>query len=88
MPAENNTNWETKIKQMIKDTHDRAINRKLTIATKGSHRLLDSIQIPTHEWLYQNSKMSYQYEKGSFKAYQPTSEGSAHTFKSHHTLKI
>ena len=87
--AENNPNWETKIKQMIKDTHDRAINRKLTIATKGSHRPLDSIQITTREWFYSEQQNElYQYEKGSFKAYQPTSEGSAHTFKTHHTLKI
>ncbi len=34
---ENNPNWETKIKQMIKDAHERAINRTLTIATIGAH---------------------------------------------------
>jgi hypothetical protein len=50
--AENNPNWEAKIKQMIKDAHERAINRKLTIATKGAHRPLDTIQIPIHKWFY------------------------------------
>ena len=74
---------------MIKDAQDRAINQKLTIAMKGSHRPLDYIQIPTHKWFHskQHNEL-YQYEKGSFKAYQPTTGGTGDTFKTHHTLKI
>jgi len=87
--AENIPNWETKIKQMIKDAHERAINRKLTIATKGAHRPLDSIQIPVHNWFYSEQQNElYQYEQGNFKAYPPTIEGTAHMFKTHHTLKV
>ena len=74
---------------MIKDAHERAINRKLTIATKGAHRPLDTIQIPIHKWFYSEQQNElYQYERGNFKAYPPTTEGTAHTFKTHHTLKV
>ena len=87
--AENIHNWETKIKQMIKEAQEQAINRKLTTATKGAHRPFDSIQLPTQYWFYseQQNKL-YQYKQGNFKARPPTAEGTAHTFKTHQTLKV
>jgi hypothetical protein len=48
--AEGNPDWEAKMKQMLKDAQEQSINRKLTTATKGVYRPLDTIQIPTHEW--------------------------------------
>jgi hypothetical protein len=68
--AEGNPDWEAKMKQMLKDAQERSINRKLSAATKGVYRPLDTIQIPTHEWFLspQQNKL-YQYEHGNFKAY-------------------
>ncbi len=45
--AENIPNWETKIKQMLKEAQERSINKKLTTATKGAYHPLNTIQIPT-----------------------------------------
>jgi hypothetical protein len=50
--AENIPNWETKIKQMLKEAQERSINKKLTTATKEAYRPLNTIQIPTHKWFY------------------------------------
>ena len=66
-----------------------SINRKLTTATKGAHQPFDSIQIPTHDWFYSEQQNElYQYKQGNFKAHPSTAEGTAHTFKTHHTLKV
>ena len=87
--AENIPNWETKIKQMIKEAQAQSINRKLTTATKVAHRPFDSSQIPTHDWFYSEQHNDlYQYKQDNFKAHPPTAEGTAHTFKTHHTLKV
>ena len=68
--AEGNPDWEAKMKQMLKDAQERSINRKLTAATKGVYRPLNTIQIPTHEWfLSPQQNELYQYEHGNFKAY-------------------
>ncbi len=48
--SEGNPDWEAKMKQMLKDTQERSINRKLTTTTKEVYRPLDTIQIPAHEW--------------------------------------
>jgi hypothetical protein len=86
---EGNTNWEKKIKQMIHEAKERSVNRKLTTATKGAYRPLNTIQIPTHEWFYsEHQNELYHYEQGNFKAHPPTTEHSAHTFRPHHTLKF
>jgi hypothetical protein len=87
--AENIPNWETKIKQMLKEAQERSINKKLTTATKGAYHSLNTIQIPTHEWFYSEEQNElYQYKQGNFKAHPPISEGTTHTFKTHHTLKV
>ena len=87
--AENIPNWETKIKQMLKEAQEGSINKKLTTATKGAYRPLNTIQIPTHKWFYlEEQNELYQYKQGNFKAHPPISEGTAHTFKMHHTFKV
>jgi hypothetical protein len=47
--AENIPNWETKIKQMLKESQERSINKKFTTATKRAYRPFNIIQIPTHK---------------------------------------
>jgi hypothetical protein len=70
--AENIPNWETKIKQMLKEVQERPINKKLTTATKGACRPLNTIQIPTHEGFYSEEQNElYQYKQGNFKAHPP-----------------
>ncbi len=87
--AENIPNWETKIKQMLKEAQERSMNKKLTTAAKGSYRPLNTIQIPTHEWFYsEEQNVLYQYKQGNFKAHPPILEGTVNTFKMHHTLKV
>ncbi len=85
--ATGNPDWETKMKQMVKDTQERAMNRKLTAATKGIYRPLNTIQIPTHDWfLSPQQNELYKYEHGNFKAYP--ADASLSTFYTHHTLKV
>ena len=85
--AEGNPDWETKMKQMLKDAQERAINRKLTATTKGIYRPLNTIQIPTHDcFLSPQQNKLYKYEHGNFKAYP--ADASLLTFYTHHTLKV
>jgi len=75
------------MKQMLKDAQEMSINRKLTAATKGVYRPLDTIQIPNHEWfLSPQQNELYQYKNGNFKAYP--AESNISTFYTHHTLKV
>jgi hypothetical protein len=42
--AENIPNWETKIKQMLKEVQERSINKKLTTAIKGAYHQIPPTQ--------------------------------------------
>ncbi len=85
--ATDNPNWERKMKNMIRITKECAVNRKLTMVTKGAGGALDRIQIPTHEWFYSPKYYDelYHYDQGDFEAYPSTGEA---TFFTHHTLKV
>ncbi len=74
---------------MLKEAQEGSINKKLTTATKGAYRPLNTIQIPTHKWFYSEEQNElYQYKQGNFKAHPPITESTAHIFKMHHTLKV
>lgn len=78
--------WESKMNAMIKTTKENAVNRKLSLITKGRRGVLDRIQIPTHTWLFSSTKQElYHYDDGVFEAYPASDDG---TFHRHHTLKI
>jgi hypothetical protein len=70
---------------MIKEAHERLINIKLATATRGAHRPLDSIKIPTHKWFYFEQQIElYQYEQDNFKAH-PQQQNTWLTHKKHTT---
>lgn len=78
--------WESKMESMIQTTKNNAVNRKLSMITKGRRGVLDRIQVPIHHWLYSPSKRElYHYDDGVFEAY-PASDDA--TFHRHHTLKV
>lgn len=80
------TDWESKMNAMIATTKTNAVNRKLSMITKGRRGVLDRIQLPVHEWLYSPSKRElYHYDEGVFEAYPASEDG---TFHRHHTLKV
>ena len=79
-------NWEAKMNNMIWTTEQNAVNRKLSMITKGRRGVLDRIQIPNHHWFYSASKAElYHYDVGVFEAYPMCEDG---TFYRHHTLKV
>ena len=92
--AAGDLDWEAKMEHMKKTTIERQINRKLTAVTKGTHRQLDRIQIPTWDWYYsESSRELFHYDNGVWEAYpeqarnfqtadQPTK------YCTHHTLKV
>jgi hypothetical protein len=74
---------------MIKEAQERSINQKLTTATKGAYRPLNTIKIPTHNWFYsQEQNELYHYKQGNFKAHPSTQDEVTSIFKIHHTLKV
>ena len=92
--AAGDVDWEAKMEHMKKTTIERQINRKLTAVTKGTHRQLDRIQIPTGDWYFsESSREIFHYDSGVWEAYpeqaqrlqradQPT------RYCTHHTLKV
>ena len=78
--------WERKMNAMIRTTEQNAVNRKLSLITKGRRGVLDRIQIPTHTWFYSPLRRElYHYDAGVFEAYPACDEL---TFHRHHTLKV
>ena len=63
-----------------------AVNRKLTLITKGPRGTLKLIQVPGHDWFHSESQRElYHYNRGVFEAYPAASE---FLFFSHHTRKV
>jgi hypothetical protein len=84
--AAGDPNWEAKMNAMIRTTEANAVNRKLSVITKGRRGVLDRIQIPTHSWFFSPSKRElYHYDDGVFEAYPACND---ETFYRHHTLKV
>ena len=84
--ATDDPDWERKMKNMIRTAKECAVNRKLTMVTKGTGGVLDRIQIPSHEWFYSPKYDElYHYDQGNFEAFPSTGEA---TFFTHHTLKV
>ena len=80
------TDWEPKMKKMIRTAKENAVNRKLSIITKGQRGVMDRIQIPAHDWFFSpRNEEVYHYSSGVFEAYPSADDG---TFYPHHTLKI
>ena len=72
---------------MKRKVQEGAINRKLTAVVKGTHRALDRIEIPTHDWFLSPSQREiYQYEDENLRAF-PADE-SLWSFFPHHSLKV
>lgn len=79
-------NWESKMQAMIATAELSAVNRKLTMITKGKRGVLDRIQVPTHDWFFSpRYDELYHYVDGVFEAY-PSKSGDE--FFNHHTLKV
>ena len=63
-------NWKKKMTDMATRAQDRAVNRKMTNATKGTRKGLNSIEVPQCEWLYSpTAKELYRYTDGVFECY-------------------
>ena len=78
--------WEKRVEKMHKKMQASAVNRKLTMVTKGHRGALKMIQVPTHEWFYSEEKHElYHYHKGVFEAYPAATE---FLFYTHHTRKV
>lgn len=78
--------WEKRVDKMHRKMQTSAVNRKLTMVTKGQRGALKMIQVPTHEWFYSEDKQElYRYHRGVFEAYPAATEFLFHT---HHTRKI
>ena len=48
--ARGELDWKSNMEKMLRDTKQRAIEKKLTVLTKGSRRSLDWIEIPIGQW--------------------------------------
>ena len=84
--AAGDPDWEPKLRKMIRTTKENAINRKLSLITKGPRGVLDRIQIPAHDWFFSDrNEEIYHYVDGVFEAYPSAGEG---LFFPHHTLKV
>ena len=78
--------WEKRVEKMHNKMQANAVNRKLTMVTKGQRGALKMIQVPTHEWFYSEAKQElYRYHIGVFEAYPAATEFLFHT---HHTRKV
>ena len=80
---------------MLRDTKQRAIEKKLTVLTKGSRRSLDWIEIPIGQWFYSHTnKEIYKYDRGVFECYAAQSPSPSlipdapWRFYTHHHLKV
>ena len=78
--------WEKRVDRMHRKMQSSAVNRKLTMVTKGQRGALKMIQVPTHEWFYSEDKQElYRYHRGVFEAYPAATE---FLFYTHHTRKV
>ena len=78
--------WERRVDKMHKKMQASAVNRKLTMVTKGQRGALRMIQVPNHEWFYSEDKHElYRYHRGVFEAYPAATE---FLFYTHHTRKV
>jgi ribonuclease HI len=78
--------WKKKVQEMIRTTEAQTVNRKLTAILKGTHKRLDRIQVPVHDWFYSKEKDElYHYHNGVFEAHTAAKKS---IFYSHHTLKV
>ena len=82
--ASGDLDWETRLKKMYTQISSSAINRKLSLVTKGPRGTLRLIQTPTHAWFYSQNEL-YHYHDGVFEAYPAAATGLFHT---HHTRKV
>ncbi len=84
--ALNDPDWEKKLLSMKQTARDCAMNRKLSLLTKGLKGSLDRVQIPTALWYLSCSKREiYHYDDGVFEAYP---ESSLDAYHPHHTIKV
>ena len=84
--ASGNPDWKAKMKEMIRRVEERTVNHKLLAITKDTHRQLDRIQIPNHNWFHlPKSRELFHYDDGVFEAYPATNTS---TFFKHHTIKV
>eukprot|EP01082_Thalassiosira_pseudonana_P012463 g11074.t1 g11074 contig5:6529-7404(+) len=78
--------WERVMKDMIRKTEERRVNRKLTTVIKGGHTGMNRVQVPLNEWyVSEHSHELYHYNHGCFEAYPLDTDG---LYFPHHTLKV
>eukprot|EP01082_Thalassiosira_pseudonana_P012507 g11093.t1 g11093 contig5:73613-75625(-) len=78
--------WERVMKDMIRKTEERRVNRKLTTVIKGGHAGMNRVQVPLNEWyVSEHSHELYHYNHGCFEAYPLDTDG---LYFPHHTLKV
>ena len=68
--ARGELDWKSNMEKMLRETKQRAIEKKLTVLTKGSRRSLNWIEIPIGQWFYSHTnKEIYKYDRGVFECY-------------------
>eukprot|EP01082_Thalassiosira_pseudonana_P005722 g5250.t1 g5250 contig2:87008-89119(+) len=78
--------WERVMRDMIRTTEERRVNRKLTTVIKGGHTGMNRVQVPLNEWyVSEHSHELYHYNHGCFEAYPLDTDG---LYFPHHTLKV
>ena len=66
--AANDPDWEKKLNSMKRTALENAMNRKLSLLTKGRKGSLDRIQIPTSTWYFSPTKAElYHYDSESLR---------------------
>eukprot|EP00956_Cyclotella_meneghiniana_P016019 scaffold25072_cov68-Cyclotella_meneghiniana.AAC.2 len=93
--ARGELDWKSNMEKMLRETKQRAIEKKLTVLTKGSRRSLDWIEIPIGQWFYSHTnKEIYKYDRGVFECYAAKSPSPSlipdapWRFYKHHHLKV
>jgi hypothetical protein len=82
------TDHKARLHKMKWKIQTSAMNRKLSLITKGRRGTLNMIQIPAHDWfLCKDTHELFHYDNGVFEAYPPV-PGDDNLFHSHHTLKV
>ncbi len=71
---------------MLRRARESATNRKLNVIMKGLRRVLNRVQVPTHDWFHSaSSNELFHYDTGVFAAHPWIREN---LFHDHHTLKV
>ena len=84
--ADQDPEWENKMKRMLQTVREKATNRKLTAILKGPHQSVQSISVPVSTWFHSREKKElYKFNEGVF---EPHSMADNNEYWNHYTHKV